>query len=55
MPSIRFDTSLGKTLRAASLNKDQIITFVKDILPRAQALIESDGGAFEYKMKSFKT
>ena len=39
---------------AASLNKDQIITAVNDILPRAQACIESDGGAFEYKLKSFK-
>ena len=39
---------------AASLNKDQIITAVNDILPRAQAYIESDGGAFEYKRKSFK-
>ena len=34
---------------AASLNKDQIITAVNDILQRAQACIESDGGAFEYK------
>ena len=39
---------------AASLNKDQIITAVNDILPRAQACIESDGWAFEYKLKSFK-
>ena len=38
----------------ASLNKDQIITAANDILPRAQACIESDGGAFEYKLKSFK-
>ena len=35
------------------LNKDQIITNVNDILPRAQACIESDGGAFEYKLKCF--
>ena len=28
---------------AASLNKDQVITAVSDILPRAQACIESDG------------
>ena len=34
---------------AVSLNKDQIITLVNDILPR-----ESDGGAFEYKLKSFQ-
>ena len=33
---------------AASLNKDQIITAVNNILPRAQACIKSDGGAFEY-------
>ena len=39
---------------AASFNKDQIITAVNDILPRAQACIKSDGGAFEYKLKSFK-
>ena len=32
---------------AASLSKDQIITAVNDILPRAQARIESDGGAFD--------
>ena len=25
-----------------------------DILPRYQACIESDGGTFEYKLKSFK-
>ena len=37
---------------AASLNQDQIITAVNDILPRAQACIESDGGALEYKLKS---
>ena len=30
---------------AASLNKNQIITAVNDILPRTQACIESDGGA----------
>ena len=39
---------------AASLNKEQIITDVNDILPRAQAFIESVGGAFDYKLKSFK-
>ena len=39
---------------AASFNKDQIITAVNDILPRAQACIEFDGGAFEYKLKSSK-
>ena len=39
---------------AASLNKDQIITAVNDILPRAQACIESDGEAVEYKLKSFE-
>ena len=39
---------------ATRLNKDQIITAVNDILPRAQACIGSDGGAFEYKLKSFK-
>ena len=39
---------------AASLNKDQIITAVNDILSRAQACIKSDGGAFEDKLKSFK-
>ena len=39
---------------AASLNNDQIITAVNDILPRAQACIESDGGVFEYKLKSLK-
>ena len=31
-----------------------IVTVVNDILPIAQACIESDGGAFEYKLKSFK-
>ena len=39
---------------AASLSKDQIITTVIDILPRAQACIVSDGGAFQYKLKSSK-
>ena len=39
---------------ATSLNKDQIITAVNEIQPRAQACIESDGGAFEYELKSFK-
>ena len=39
---------------AVTLNNDQIITAVNDILPRAQACLESDGGAFEYKLKSFK-
>ena len=39
---------------AVSLNKDQIITAVNDIIPRAPAYIESDGGAFDYKLKSFK-
>ena len=39
---------------AAGLNRDQIITTVNDILQRPQACIESDGGAFEYKLKSFK-
>ena len=39
---------------AASLNKYQIITAANDILPRALACIESDGGAFEYKLKSFQ-
>ena len=39
---------------AAGLNKDQIIIAVNDILPRAQTFIESDGEAFEYKLKSFK-
>ena len=39
---------------AASLKKAQIITAVNDILPRAQACIESDAWAFEYKLKSFK-
>ena len=39
---------------AASLDKDQIITAVNDILPRAQACIESDGRAFDYILKSFK-
>ena len=39
---------------AASLNKDQINTTVNDILPRAQACIEYDGAAFEYKLKFFK-
>ena len=39
---------------AASLNEDQILTAVNDILPKKQACIESDGGAFEYKLKSFK-
>ena len=47
---------LVKTLEryAASLNKDRIITAVNDILPRAQACTESDEGAFEYELKSFK-
>ena len=31
---------------AASLNKDQIITAVNDIPPKAQACIESDGEVF---------
>ena len=39
---------------AASLNKDQNITAVDDVLPWAQAWIESDVGAFYYKLKSFK-
>ena len=39
---------------AASLNKDRIITAVNDMLPRAQACIESDGGAFEDELKFFK-
>ena len=39
---------------AASLNKDRLLTAVNDILPRAQACIGSDGGAFEYKLKSSK-
>ena len=39
---------------AASLDKNQIITAVNDILPSAQACIESVGGVFEYKLKSFK-
>ena len=37
-----------------SLEKDQIINAVYDILPWAQACIESGGGAFEYKLKSVK-
>ena len=37
---------------AASLNKDQIITAVNNILARAQSCIESDRGTFEYKLKS---
>ena len=41
-------------IRCYTLNIDQIITVVNDILPRAQACIESDRGAFEYKLKSFK-
>ena len=39
---------------AAILNQGQLITSVNDILPRAQDSIKSDGGAFEYKLKSFK-
>ena len=39
---------------AASLNKDQIITVVNDIQLIAQTCIESDGGAFLYKLKSFR-
>ena len=39
---------------AASLNRDQIITAVNDILLIAQACIESDGRAFANKLKSFK-
>ena len=39
---------------AASLNKDQIITAVNDMLPRAQACIASDGEAFKYELKYFK-
>ena len=39
---------------AASLNKDEFITTVNDILLRAQACIESGGGAFENKLKFFK-
>ena len=39
---------------AASLTKDRTTTAVNDILPRAQACIEFDEGAFEYKLKSFK-
>ena len=38
---------------ATSLDKDQIIPSVNDILPSAQAFTASDGGAFEYKLKSF--
>ena len=36
---------------AASFNKYQINTAVNDILPKTQTCIESDGGAFEYKLK----
>ena len=32
----------------------RIITAVNYILPRTQACIESDGGAFKCKLKSFK-
>lgn len=39
---------------AASLNYDQISAAVKDVLPRANACIEADGGAFEYKLKGIK-
>ena len=39
---------------AASLNKNQIISAVNDILLRAQACIEFDGGEFECKLISFK-
>ena len=39
---------------ASSLNKYQIFTAVNDIQPRAHTCIESDGGAFEYKLKSFE-
>ena len=39
---------------AARFKKYQIITVVNDILPWAQACIKFDGGAFEYKLKSFK-
>ena len=38
---------------AASLNENQIITALNDILPRAEDWLESDGGAYEYKLKSF--
>ena len=38
---------LVKSLSGTSLAVD-------NILPRAQASIESDGGTFEYKLKSFK-
>ena len=37
-----------------SLNKDQIITAVNDIILIDQACMESDGGAFEYKIKSLQ-
>ena len=58
LPTLTFNSfpELVNTVEryAASLNKDQIITAVNGILPRAKACIESDGGAFEYKLKSFK-
>ena len=38
---------------AAIINKYQIISALNDTLPRAQACIDSDGGAFEYKLKAF--
>ena len=52
LPS-RASEYLGK-IRCYSLNKDQIISAVNDILPKTQACIESDWGAFEYKLKYFK-
>ena len=38
---------------AANLNRNQIITAENDILLKTQAFIESDWGAFEYRLKSF--
>ena len=52
LPSRAIVNTVGRY--AASLNKDQIITAANNILLRAQACIVSDGGAFEYKLKSFK-
>ena len=55
-PTLNSLPELANTVEryAASLNKDQIITALNDILPRAQACNEFDRGAIEYKLKSFK-
>ena len=52
--SLPASNSLPELVNTMERYSASIITDVNDILPRAQACFESDGGAFEYKLKSFK-